>query len=108
MVITVFSQVGKSLGGEILAIDKQTGQSIYSIPIASYAWSSPVDIYDQAGNMYFILAEANGNLSLYEGLTGARIDTVTVGSVLESSPIAVDNYIMIGSRGARIDSYVIE
>jgi outer membrane protein assembly factor BamB len=107
-VMTVFSRVGKSLGGEIKALNKQTGELLYSIPLKSYSWSSPVDIYDEEGNMYFVLGDASGKLTLYDGQTGDMIDSVNLGSVIESSPIAIDNRIVIGSRGSAIHSYEIE
>jgi hypothetical protein len=58
--------------------------------------------------MYFVLGDASGKLTLYDGQTGDMIDSVNLGSVIESSPIAIDNRIVIGSRGSAIHSYEIE
>jgi outer membrane protein assembly factor BamB len=76
LLITVFSRVENEMGGEIVAVDKETGKEVYSIKLNSFSWSSPVDIYDQQGNMYFIHGEVSGKLSLYDGKTGKVIDSI--------------------------------
>lgn len=102
LLITVFSRVDNDMGGEIVAVDKETGKEIYSIKLNSYSWSSPVDIYDHQGNMFFIHGEVSGKLSLYEGKTGKLIDSIMLDGAIESSPIVVDNNLIIGTRGGYI------
>ena len=99
LVITVYSRVGENMGGEIVAINKKTGKEIYKISLPYYSWSSPVGMYDQEGNMYFVLGEVSGLFSLYEGKTGRKIDSLQLDGAIESSPIAIDNQVLIGTRG---------
>lgn len=102
LLITVFSRVDNDMGGEIVAVDKETGKEIYSIKLNSYSWSSPVDVYDHQGNMFFIHGEVSGKLSLYDGKTGKLIDSIMLEGAIESSPIVVDNNLIIGTRGGYI------
>jgi len=102
LVITVYSRVGNKLGGEIVAINKKTGAELYKIEMPYYSWSSPVDLYDEHGNMYFVLGDVSGLFSIYEGKTGKKIDSIQLEGAVESSPIAVDNKVIIGTRGGFI------
>jgi outer membrane protein assembly factor BamB len=108
LAITVFSRVGDELGGEIVAVNKKTGQEIYSIRLKNYSWSSPVDIYDSEGNMYFVLGDVSGLFSLYDGRTGKKIDSIQLDGAVESSPIAVNNSVVIGTRGGLIYSILVK
>ncbi|MBM3452131.1 MAG: PQQ-like beta-propeller repeat protein [Bacteroidetes bacterium] len=102
LIITVFSRLNNDNGGEIVAVNKETGKEIYSIKLNSYSWSSPVDVYDKEGNMYFIHGDVSGNLNLYDGKTGLVIDSIVLEGAIESSPITVDNNLIIGTRGGYI------
>jgi outer membrane protein assembly factor BamB len=106
--ITIFSRVGEKLGGEIVAVNKKTGREIYSIELDNYSWSSPVDLYDSQGNMYFILGDVSGEIALYEGKTGKKIDFIQLEGAIESSPIAVNNTAIIGTRGGFIYAISVE
>ena len=108
LAISVFSRVGDELGGEIVAVNKKTGQEIYSIRLKNYSWSSPVDIYDSEGNMYFVLGDVSGLFSLYDGRTGKKIDSIQLDGAVESSPIAVNNNVVIGTRGGLIYSILVK
>ncbi len=108
ILITVYSRVGDNLGGEIVAVNKKTGQELYKILLKNYSWSSPVDVYDKDGNMYFVHGDVSGLFSLYEGKTGKIIDSMKLHGAIESSPIAIDNQVIIGTRGGIIYCLTIQ
>lgn len=84
------------------AIDRTTGKVLYSIEINRYSWSSPVGFLDAEGKMYIVTGNVTGELYLIEARTGRVITTEHVAINFEASPIAVDDYIIIGSRGNKI------
>lgn len=88
--------------GIFMAIDKNTGKTIYSIDLKRYAWSSPVPMLDSEGKMYIFAADCWGYVYLIEGVTGEVLLTQKVGINFEGSPIIVDNTVIIGSRGDEI------
>jgi hypothetical protein len=88
--------------GIFIAIDKNTGETLYSIDLKRYAWSSPVPMLDPEGKMYIFAADCWGYVYLIEGGTGEVLLTQKVGINFEGSPIIVDNTVIIGSRGDKI------
>ena len=63
---------------------------------------SPVCIYDQNGKGYVINANFDGDLLLIDGLSGEVLDTMNVGSNVESSPAVYENRLVVGTRGQQI------
>jgi hypothetical protein len=74
----------------------------------NYSWSSPVDIYDEAGNVYIFLTDVFGTIYLLDGLTGGIIFKEKTNYVFESSPVVVKDQIFIASRGNSILSFKIK
>ena len=88
--------------GIFLAIDKNTGKTLYSIDLKRYAWSSPVQMLGSEGKMFIFAADCWGYVYLIEGATGEVLITQKIGNNFEGSPIIVDNNVIIGSRGNEI------
>jgi outer membrane protein assembly factor BamB len=84
--------------GLLVALDKVTGAKVWEAKVDHYAWSSPIDIYDKEGNMYIFLADAGGDVMLYDGANGALIYKMKVVDLFEASPVAFGNKIIIPSR----------
>ena len=84
--------------GLLVALNKATGQKVWETSVDHYAWSSPLDIYDKQGNMYIFLADAGGDVMLYDGANGALIFKMKVVDLFEASPVAFGNKIVIPSR----------
>ncbi|MCK9339434.1 MAG: dehydrogenase [Bacteroidales bacterium] len=90
------------LKGDLVAIDKQTGKIIYRVPLKHYAWSSPVAIYNEKNELFIFTGDTAGNVYLIDGKSGKIITTRYIGNNFESSPIVIDNHVVIGSRGREI------
>lgn len=88
--------------GELVAFRRHDGLMAYRVPLQHYAWSSPVGLLNAQGDMFVFTADTRGRVYLIEGFTGKILCTAQVGSNFESSPIAVDNHIILGSRGTSI------
>lgn len=108
LVYGIFSRTNGSLRGELVAINKQTGKEVFQVPLDNFSWASPIAIYDKSGNPYVFCTDVYGNIYLINGLSGAIIFKEKMDCVWESSPVAVGNRIVLGSRGNRIYSFLLK
>lgn len=87
--------------GRIIAFNKFTGEIVWEYEPKSYMWSSPIALYTEDGKGYiFQTCGTSGYSYLIDGQTGEVINTIKLGATVESSPVAFDNHILIGSRSA--------
>lgn len=96
------SRYGGLSAGLLIALDKETGATVWQQPLPHYAWSSPLDLYDEAGHMYIFLADSRGHVMVVDGLTGERLLSRKVADLFEASPVAFGNRIVIASRPRKI------
>lgn len=108
LVFGIFSRVGHTMAGEFVAIDRTTGREIYTIPMNAYSWASPIDLYDGEGNAYLFFTDVYGTIYLVEGLSGKVLYREKTSYIFESSPVAWDNRIVVGTRGKTILSFIVE
>lgn len=88
--------------GNFLAIDRATGKIVYKIALSHYSWSSPVALYTPDGQMFIVTGDVLGYLYLIDAANGKVIHKIKGGNNFESSPIVVDDCIVVGSRGREI------
>ncbi len=103
----VFFAVARTGGfdkGLLVALDKKTGSEVWKVETAHYLWSSPLGVYDNEGNGYVIQCDSDGNMMLFDGLSGKLLDSVNLGSNIEATPAAFNNTVVVGTRGQRICS----
>ncbi len=101
----VFDNIVTNSGGrngKLVAFDRDTGRTVYSVKLRYYAWSSPVGFLDCNGNMYIFTADCSGRVYLFRGIDGHLITSESIGANFESSPVVVGNSIVVGSRGTNI------
>ncbi|MEF9895964.1 MAG: PQQ-binding-like beta-propeller repeat protein, partial [Clostridia bacterium] len=99
----VYFNIAKtSKGGTLYAFDKLTGESAWTLQLGRYSWSTPVCVYDKAGDGYLVVGDSGGRLRLVDGQTGTVIDEISLGSNIEGSPAAFDDMVVVGTRGGRI------
>lgn len=113
----VFASYHASHGsyGRLVCINTDDGNIIWEGPLSTYAWSSPVAVYDDEGNGYIVQCNCGGNVYLIDGQSptyeSAIIDklTITPETNIEATPAVYDDMIVIGTRvsgihGIRIQS----
>ncbi len=88
-----------AMPGVIIALNKATGEVVWHKAMDAYCYSSPVAVYDEAGQGWIIQACSNGTIFLLDGLTGAEISTLEVEGVIEGSPAVYDDTLVIGTTG---------
>ena len=91
-----------------IAFDKATGEVKYSTPLKFYSWSSPVGLINEKGEMFIVSGDTYGNVYVIRGCDGKILVTRQIGNNFESSPIVIDNKIIVGSRGNEIFKLSIE
>lgn len=95
-------------GGVLAALDKETGETVWELETQSdYSWSSPVAVYDEAGDGYIIYTTFLGSIYLLDGRTGETLDRVQLEGHLEASPVVYDNTVVIGTRDQKIFSLTL-
>ena len=97
LVVTTLCSYGNGNSGTMIAFDKRTGEQVWTYKLNGYAWSSPVALYDANGKAYIVQCNSTGNIYVIDG-HGNQLDVINVESNIESSPVAFDNYIVIGTR----------
>lgn len=94
--------------GCLIAFDKHDGSIRYRTQTHQYSWSSPVAFYNDNDEMFVFTGDAAGYVYLIKGKTGEIVASKRVGSNFESSPIIVDNKVILGSRGNKIFKISLE
>ncbi|MBO6060501.1 MAG: PQQ-binding-like beta-propeller repeat protein [Clostridia bacterium] len=97
LVITTYSSVGNGYEGYVVAYDTETGDEAWRFKVAGYTWCSPVAMYDANGKAYIIVCNCLGDVYVLDG-HGNQLDKINLDSNIEASPVAFDNYIVIGTR----------
>lgn len=108
LVIFTIARVGTFSGGLMVALDKATGKEVWTLPMANYAWSSPVDVYDNTGKAYLIQANSVGSVSVISASNGKVLGSLNIGTNIESSPAIFNNYAVVASRGGKIYGIKLE
>lgn len=102
LVIFNVARYKKFNSGLLVALNKETGKEVWKFEMPNYCWSSPVDVYDPSGKAYLIQGDSIGNLYLIEGKTGVVLDTINLGSNIESSPAVFNDTLVLATRGGKV------
>ena len=94
--------------GKLVAFDTKTGDVIWEMYMGNYTWSSPVALYTDSGKSYIIICDSIGGVYLLDGVTGEKLDSLSLGSNIEASPAVFGNTIVVGTRGQPIYALKVE
>jgi hypothetical protein len=101
-VIFTIARYEKLYQGLMIAMRCEDGKELWRWEMPNYSWSSPVDVYDEAGNGYLVQGDSIGKLHLLDGKTGNLLYSLQLNGNIESSPVVFDNYIVIATRGGTV------
>ena len=85
-------------GGLLVALDTATGEIFWQKTLSNYCWSSPVALYNEAGEAKLLLCDSRGNVMLMDGLTGEILASVNLGGNIEASPAVFNDILVVGTR----------
>ena len=88
--------------GTLLALDKESGQVVWSRALPAYSWSSPIAIQGEDGKSYGIFCDSAGVMHLFNPRTGEDLSTLSIGANCEASPSAYGNMIVVATYAQKI------
>lgn len=98
MIIYVVARVPSTYDGTMVALNRETGEVIWEISTANYAWSSPVPVYTEEGKAYIAFVNASGKIRLVNGETGEVLYALGLSETAEASPVVFGNMMVLGTR----------
>lgn len=106
LIIYPIARTPSAGAGTIVALNTQTGETVWEVVNRNYHWSSPVAVYSNDGKAYFILCDSAGKATLYNA-AGEALNYVSLGSNTEASPAVFENTLVVGTRGQTIHAITI-
>lgn len=98
-----------SWNGQLLALDTETGEELWSYTSDSYSWSTPTCFYGTDGKGYVLYTSCiQGKMYWFDGLTGELCDTFGFGCTMEASPVIYNNTVIIGTRNEQVYGITLE
>ena len=83
----------------LVALDKETGKIRWAYALSDRSDSSPIAVYDEAGNGRIIQCAWDGSVVMVDGLSGQRVATLQLEGNIEASPAAFDDIMVVGTTG---------
>ncbi len=101
LVIYTIARYKQRYSGLMVALDKESGEEVWRWEMPYYAWSSPVNVTSDEGDVYIIQADSVGNLYFIKAISGEIIDQLNLGTNIESSPAVFYDMVVVGTRGGK-------
>ena len=92
---TVTGLFGDEGESALIAIYKDTGKMLWSLPMQVRTVSSPVAVYTEKGKGYLIQVDGNGVIHVADGLTGELLYSYELGGTVTTSPAVYRNMLVI-------------
>ena len=102
MIFYTISRIPDVYTGYLVALDTETGEEIWRMNMNNYAWSSPVAVYDEDGTGYVVVCDSAGDTFFLRGSTGAVLDTLNLGGLVEATPAVYEDMLVVGTRAQQI------
>ena len=88
-----------AVAGMLLAMDKASGEIVWTYGLDAYSYSSPVAVYNAEGRGWIIQASSSGVMTLLDGVTGDVVNTLKVEGTIDASPAVYNDTLVIGTTG---------
>ena len=95
--MVIFTVAKAHEGGEMIALDKNTGHMVWQQPMSSFSYSSPVAVYNENGDAWIIQGDSKGVLQLMDGKTGTLLDSIQLEGSIIASPAVYNDTLVIGT-----------
>ncbi len=107
LVIFTVNRVDKG-GSRTIALRKADGSVAWTHNMEADSISSPVAVYNEAGDAWIIQADQEGSLYLLDGKTGKVRNTLNLDGEIEGSPAVYKDILVIGTCGKNAQMYGIK
>lgn len=88
--------------GQLVALDKRTGEERWSYHLKHYSWSTPTLLTDEDGRAWLLHSGIGGEVRLLEARTGRLVASLKLPGDVEASPAVFDGRAVLATRGDRI------
>jgi outer membrane protein assembly factor BamB len=97
---TVFATVTNGAANSTLyALSKADGSVQWSVAFTAAALSSPVAVYNEAGDAWIVQALSDGKLLLIDAVDGSVLNTLQLEGTVAASPAVYRNVLVISTMG---------
>ena len=83
----------------VVALRKEDGKIAWAYGLSDRSESSPIAVYDEAGNGWIIQCAWDGSIVMLNGLSGELAASASVDGNIEASPAAYNDMMVIGTTG---------
>ena len=83
-------------GSRLVALNKDNGEMVWEFPMGESV-SSPVAVYNKAGNGWIVACDGDGNIYILDGLTGYLNSSTQLDGAIEASPAVYNDMLVIGT-----------
>lgn len=97
LVFFTVNLTGDGKTATLVALNKQTGEEAWRYELAAPSISSPVAVYNKAGQAFIIQADEKGLLSLLDARTGELKHSLDLQGKIEASPAVYNDVLVIGT-----------
>ena len=97
LVIFTVARTPNVYTGVMVALDTETGNVVWTLPMNNYAWSSPVAVYEEDGNGYVVVCDSGGYMMLVNA-EGELLYTIGLGGNIEATPVVYEDMVVVGTR----------
>ncbi len=99
----VFFNISKTgQGSTVYALNKKNGDTLWTLGLDKYSWSTPSLLYDASGKGYMLIGNSRGVLRLVNASSGKVITELDLKTNIEGSPALYDDMAVVSTRGGRI------
>ena len=95
----------KEGGSKVVALEKSTGNVRWEYKMDANAVSSPVAVYNSAGDAWVIQGDQSGMLHMLDGRSGARLSELQLEGKIDGSPAVYKDMLVIGT-GSKDGAYM--
>ena len=103
--LVFFTVTNGAKNATLYALSKSDGSVKWTLALTSPTISSPVAVYNAAGDAWIIQAEGTGKLHLIDALTGTEASNLQLEGSVEASPAVYRDVLVISTTG-KDQSYI--
>ncbi|MEA5145867.1 MAG: PQQ-binding-like beta-propeller repeat protein [Candidatus Limiplasma sp.] len=97
--LVYFTATNGTRPATLYALSKSTGSVRWSLALSSPSVSSPVAVYNDAGDAWIIQGESGGALSLVDAKSGTLLTSLQLEGSIEASPAVYRDVLVIATTG---------
>lgn len=83
----------------VFALDKESGEVMWTKRLDVYTYASPVAVYTEDGQAFLIQPDSSGILHLLDGMSGSEVSSLQLEGTINASPAVYKDTLVIGTQG---------